>query len=575
MQRKITPFARKARQFVRLSKTVNRMIADGRFHQLKEEKKRSLVSKLRSLYRRLSQVFPARQLRGALAGAALLLGLGMGQQAQAQTFGPGVEAPFNFQNTATLNLPYFVDIDGDGDLDLLSSSYTYGVNDYTKLFLFENTGTSENPEFAAPVIEPFGIDDESFFNPVFVDIDGDGDYDLFMGQQGIGNILFRENTGTATNPVFGPTQQNPYGLLPLFYFPFISFADIDGDGDYDMIATEFYGNSKFFENTGTAMAPSFAAPVNNPFNIAPPPVAIIRTLAFGDVDGDGDLDLIYHDYNGDYYNTAMFYAENIGTPTAPQFAPGEPLTDIFFNGYYLAQPAFADIDADGDLDLFVGTFYFYGGLVFFENQLIVNALPVTQDASVMTIKNVPYTFSAGDFPFDDANMDDMLEGIRITGLTSVGSLTLAGVDVVQDQEITAAEIGQLVFTPNPGEFGLNYDSFAFQVFDGEDYSPTSATMTIDVEDNVSATENALRVRAYASPNPAADELRLSMEFQSAPGQLTISIANVYGQVLQVASLEAMQTSLQTNLDVSGLAPGLHFVRLQAGERVHTIRFVKR
>ena len=60
-----------------------------------------------------------------------------------------------------VNSPEFADIDNDGDLDYLSGEYTYSIGygvGYGLGFHFqENIGSATNPNFANPIINPFGL----------------------------------------------------------------------------------------------------------------------------------------------------------------------------------------------------------------------------------------------------------------------------------------------------------------------------------------------------------------------------------------------------------------------------------
>lgn len=288
----------------------------------------------------------------------------------------GSENPFGNLQPGAYASPALVDIDNDGDQDVF-----FALEDGSVVF-YRNIGTAghavfeiqtgdENPLNSANGIAYAGI--------AFADVDGDGDYDAFVSSV-YAWIKYFKNIGTAEQAVFElqTGANNPLVHYEEGFEGKLDFVDIDNDGDLDVFIGDDYGSIRFYKNEGTSQSPFFVEQTGaaNPLNqfyagdFAKP--------AFADLDLDGDFDLVVGAEDGSFH-----YFENTGTADLPGFtvltADQNPFDN--FDAGTESKPAFADLDGDGDMDLIAGNesgyikYYQNISVITRLNQLEINSLP--------------------------------------------------------------------------------------------------------------------------------------------------------------------------------------------------------
>lgn len=257
----------------------------------------------------------------------------------------------------------FYDIDGDGDQDLFCDSRTGGIK------LYENITSGPTLEFIlADTL--FGGFLTGFNNtPAFADLDGDNDLDFFFGNL-TGTLEFHENIGDSANPSFIFVTDFYDSILAFpqgrsgerHGFSNIRFVDIDADSDFDLFYGDIFNkNMYYFPNLGT---PSVSDLTWETQDYLPSQTLGFNHPTFADVDNDGDADLVLGSANNTAIDNLLFYRNN-GTASLPNFLleTSNLLSsiDVGSNG----MPALADLDADGDNDLIVGSIN--GQLRYYEN----------------------------------------------------------------------------------------------------------------------------------------------------------------------------------------------------------------
>ena len=286
------------------------------------------------------------------------------------------------------------------------------------------------------------------------DVDGDGDIDLLVGEyidhptQQLSALSYYRNDGSASCPdfvlvpgggVLAVAVDAVADLLPGGVRPVL--ADVDSDGDVDLVVSGFVGgtidqNALYFRNEGGSGSPAYVAvdAAENPFADVESQAGSGGSFAFGDLDGDGLIDLVCASPIARYGPSTYL---NTGSPTAPTFglAAIDPFGDFPLPSDQYEVPAgfaLVDHDYDGDLDG-VHSYVLDSGYVYVDNL-----------HNVGTVYEPDYNRLAGD--------NSAFKGL--TGIPEVGDLqylSLVFADLDSDGDSDVLLSGSESIPADPGE----------------------------------------------------------------------------------------------------------------------------
>lgn len=248
--------------------------------------------------------------------------------------------PANNLNTIPVDMyifpaGYYLDVNNDNVKDLISgTNCSFNCLNDDNVWFYENNNATNNPDFnfiTNSFLQEGMIEVGEGANPVFFDYNADGLLDIIVASYGVysnatmpnhtASLWLYENIGTANNPAFQlvttdyggvssinlnvPLNEPAVRLMP-------TFGDIDADGDEDMIIGDFFGYLHYFENTAGVGNP--ANFVLNQAQYQGIDIGLYAAPQLIDLNRDNLLDLVI----GERYGNFRYY-ENTGTSTTPTF----------------------------------------------------------------------------------------------------------------------------------------------------------------------------------------------------------------------------------------------------------------
>jgi hypothetical protein len=370
----------------------------------------------------------------------------------------------------------YLDMDNDGIKDMVVSPFDPGLNvseNYKSAWFYKNAGTDSVPAFqfiSDRFFQDEMIDAGSNAFPVLCDIDGDGLPDLIIGNYGYydssyysqgylysaytSKIAWYKNTGNQFNPQFTFMTDDFAGISDLRLkgiYP--AFGDIDNDGDADMIIGNEDGSLICFENTaGPGVAPVFGPPQYKYKNVD---VGDFSTPLLFDLDRDGLPDLIIGEQKGN-----LNYYHNDGPAGNPSFTfVTDSLGKVNVTDYNLSYTGYSTPwffrDPAGKTRLITGseqgTVFYYTGI---DNNL--SGKFILSDSLWSLVDAAPFPIRCGwrtaacIGPLSDANYLDLIVGNYSGGLNYFSRKSLPHVV----RTISRPSQDMVVF-PDPADKELN------------------------------------------------------------------------------------------------------------------------
>jgi hypothetical protein len=417
---------------------------------------------------------------------------------------------------------YHLDVDNDGLKDLLFAPNNPNTSEnHNNTWFYKNESTASLPEFVFQQADflldgMIDLGERSF--PAFVDTDGDGLLDIVAGSYGYfesagtysSRLMLLRNTGTPDKPAFEIVSDDYAGLSVYgFQGVYPCFGDIDGDGDMDMLVGDEKGRLHLFTNqAGPDQPADFVLTHPNYFDID---VGQSAKPQLVDVNNNGLPDLLIGERSG-----AIRYFENLGTVTTAIFNQQATHTNF------------------GNINVLPDGFTGYSAPFLTTDSLGKPVLYVGSEQGYLYLYN---------------NIENNLSG----SFNLVDSLYMHGVNITPN----GADIS------NDGEMELVYGQFA----GGISLLRSGSPFFYHLDESASTVG---KLKLY--PNPASDILTVEVPESQQKGVVRLKITNISGILLYEQTYTRQNQSL--SIDIDFLLPGVYFIWLE-GEGSRSLgRFLK-
>jgi hypothetical protein len=386
----------------------------------------------------------------------------------------------------------------------------------------------------------------------FEDIDNDDDLDLLI-------------TGSTSSPIVTASlyTNNGTGVFTLVEGTILEptqsgdfvFGDMDNDGDKDVIITGYDADgdayTRWYANSGSGHFTLIAGTLFEAVKNS--------SVAFIDYDGDNDLDLIIAGVNDNNVKSTTMYNNN----GSGAFLP---VASTPFDAFDSGDIAVGDSDNDGDQDVLISGMNASGEVI---TKLYLN----DGSGNFTLFANTPFSNvwlgenAFADFD-NDGDLDVFVLGSGPTGLgnndivaniyENQGSNTFVLSDSLIGAYLSSSAIGDV-----DGDLGLDLVIAGTSVG-----SPVRATRLYrNVSPNVTGIyDNSSTDNVQVYPNPTHDILHVSVE-----NEITaIRVYSLLGEVL----FTQQSSSLDVNIDMRDYAPGFYIIGIETLDGIITQKIVK-